>query len=94
MGLGSIVYFTAGGVFTGVYANAVRRRPVLASPGMLAACTVSGLALGYAFHRCASDRDMEAFKLTHTLMMFRYEETRTEKTFNMAELRDIKPHGN
>eukprot|EP00048_Salpingoeca_helianthica_P014919 m.224226 g.224226 ORF g.224226 m.224226 type:complete len:74 (-) comp16423_c0_seq1:211-432(-) len=50
MALGSILYFTAGGLFTGIYVNAVRQMPWFRKPHLLAVYTAAGAAFGYTFH--------------------------------------------
>eukprot|EP00051_Salpingoeca_urceolata_P003653 m.59484 g.59484 ORF g.59484 m.59484 type:complete len:84 (+) comp12987_c0_seq1:1920-2171(+) len=50
MGLSTVAYFTAGGLFTAVYSNGVRHLPLLRKPKLHLACTGVGFALGMAMH--------------------------------------------
>eukprot|EP00035_Acanthoeca_spectabilis_P020386 m.432616 g.432616 ORF g.432616 m.432616 type:complete len:82 (+) comp17466_c0_seq1:69-314(+) len=50
MAITTIAYFTAGGLFTAVYSNAVRRFPVFRKPQLHVVCTAVGAAIGYQAH--------------------------------------------
>eukprot|EP00729_Bicosta_minor_P021017 gene21017-16833_t len=50
MAIETVAYFTVGGVWTGIYSNAVRQFPLMRRPQLLAACTAVGAFLGYQIH--------------------------------------------
>ena len=45
------LFFTAGGLFTSVYSNAVRRYPIMRKPMLHVVCTGIGCYIGYTVHR-------------------------------------------
>eukprot|EP00056_Hartaetosiga_gracilis_P016554 m.5383 g.5383 ORF g.5383 m.5383 type:complete len:82 (+) comp4216_c0_seq1:114-359(+) len=63
MTVGSIAYFTIGGLFTGLYANGVRRLPYFRNPGVVLGCTAAGFGLGYWFHKYEDENPAEGFDL-------------------------------
>eukprot|EP00039_Didymoeca_costata_P018393 m.333283 g.333283 ORF g.333283 m.333283 type:complete len:85 (+) comp17108_c0_seq1:30-284(+) len=50
MAIETFYWFTTGGLFTGLYANAVRKYPLMRKPQLHLVCTGVGALIGYQAH--------------------------------------------
>mmetsp|Transcript_11450 Transcript_11450/g.34508 ORF Transcript_11450/g.34508 Transcript_11450/m.34508 type:complete len:81 (+) Transcript_11450:50-292(+) len=50
MAITTVAYFTAGGLFTALYSNAVRQFPLMRKPQLHLVCSALGGLVGYQAH--------------------------------------------